>query len=385
MKILQVCNIDTAVAAFLKPLHSMFMQQDYTVHYACTQTGSLFKELQNEGLYMIHIPIHRRIYSLQNIKSIGQLAVLMKNERYDVVHVHTPIAAILGRIAAKLVRVKHVIYTAHGFYFHEHMSKLNYLFYYHIEKYFARYFTDTLHLVSREDYDLCITNQFRPKKHLVHIQNGVDLRFRFSEELINCTKKESLRKELFIQPNDIVFTFVGRLVREKGILELLEAFQHLKQECRRVKLLIIGELSTSERDQKSYRKIEKDIQNDTSIIAPGYRKDIPELLSISDVFILPSYREGLPLSIIEAMAMKKPIIATNIRGCREEVMHGKNGFLVEVGNPEELYQRMYELTVNHNLRSEFGQNSRKIAEKYFDKEEVLSKLLQLYHQIEKDQ
>ncbi|SHF28258.1 Glycosyltransferase involved in cell wall bisynthesis [Seinonella peptonophila] len=381
MKILQICNIDMAVEAFLKPFHNILVQQGYIVHYACTNTGPCFKELQHQGLHMIHIPIDREIKPISNLKSITLLTTLMKKERYDVVHVHTPLASILGRVAAKLAGVKQVIYTAHGFYFHENMSKLNYLFLYSIEKFFARYFTSMLHLVSKEDYELCIRKHFKTENSIFHINNGVDFRDRFNPKHVSESEKIRLRNEFSINKNDIVFTFIGRLVKEKGIFELIDAFQELTKSNNDVKLLIIGGLSVSERDQKSYRRLLKIIKDNTCIIPTSFRKDIPELLAITDVFVLPSHREGLPLVILEAMAMKKPIIATNIRGCREEVIHNKNGFLVEKENSLELYTRLQQLANDKALRLQFGENSRKIVKRQFDDKRTLGSQLEIYQSL----
>lgn len=264
------------------------------------------------------------------------------------------------------------------------MSKPNYLFFYTIEKFFARYFTSILHVVSREDYELCIRKQLKEKECIYYIQNGVDFRSRFNPKSISKEEQLKLKREFFINSDDIVFTFIGRLVREKGIFELLHAFQKLMESSNHVKLLIVGDLSISERDQESLKKMLLIIKNNPCITLTGFRKDIPQILSITDVFVLPSHREGLPFVILEAMAMKKPIIATNIRGCREEVIHNENGFLVEKGNVVELYARLKQLAENKEMRLQFGNNSRKIVEKKFDDREILNRQLNIYRNISEE-
>ncbi|MDA8226632.1 MAG: glycosyltransferase family 4 protein [Desulfitobacterium hafniense] len=378
-KILQICAIDTSVEALLKPLIDSLTDSGYIVHNACTDTGK-FEELTKKGLHMVDIPIERKISPLSNLKSIMKLYSLMQKEKYDIVHVHTPVAAILGRVAAKLAGVRHIIYTAHGFYFHEGMSKIQYQFYYSLEKIFARYFTNWLLLQSREDYELCVQDEFKAKESIIHISNGVDIHTKFKPELIDSKVKSHLKKELGIKEGDIVFTFIGRFVKEKGIFELLEAFHHLKKNRPNVSLLLIGDILASERDQSSYALL-KEMLHDPAIITPGYRKDIPELLSVSDVFVLPSYREGLPRSIIEAMAMGKPVIATNIRGCREEVFHGENGFLIEKEKSSELYEKMLLMLDDHHSRTSLGERSRRIAEELFDEAKVIHKQLGLFHRL----
>ena len=379
-KILQICAVDSSVDALLKPLITTLMEKGYIVHNACTNSGK-FEKLREQGLYMIDVPIERKISPISNIKSILKLYALMKKEKYDIVHVHTPVAAVLGRIAAKLVGIKHIVYTAHGFYFHEGMSKKQYQIFYNLEKFFAKYLTDWILLQSKEDYELCIEKKFKSKERIVHISNGVDIYKNFNPELIGSDVKEQLKKELGIGEKDRVICFIGRLVKEKGILELLESFSLLKKDHQNVKLLIIGEASTSERDQNTHYLLEG-MFNDPDIIAVGFRTDIPQLLAISDIFVLPSYREGLPRSIIEAMAMKKPIVATNIRGCREEVIHGENGFLVEKQNALQLFEKLDIFLNQKELRKEFGENSRKIVETQFNEEIVIQKQYELFNRLE---
>ena len=378
-KILQICAIDLSVEGLLKPLIFTLMDNGFTVHNACTDTGK-FDDLKKQGLQMVNIPIERKISPLSNFKSILKLFSLIKTEKYDIIHVHTPVAAVLGRIAAKLAGAKYIIYTAHGFYFHEGMSKKQYKFFYNLEKFFARIFTDWLLLQSKEDYDLCINDKFKNKERIIHISNGVDIKNKFNLSLIDKMKINRLKNEMGIEDGDVVFSFIGRFVKEKGVFELLEAFHRLYESCLNVKLLMIGDTLASERDQSSYVLL-KEMLNNPGVIATGFRKDIPELLSISNVFVLPSHREGLPRSIIEAMAMGKPVIATNIRGCREEVFPGENGFLVEKASVSDLYEKMKVMVDDYPSRIRFGERSRKIVEELFDEKKVIRKQLELFHKL----
>ncbi len=349
------------------------------MHNVCTDTGR-FSRLRAEGLTMIDIKIDRKISPVANIKSVIKLYKLMRTENYDIVHVHTPIAAVLGRVAAKLAGVKNIVYTAHGFYFHDDMSPTVYRTFYLIEKFFARMFTDWLLLQSKEDYELCNTDHFKNKNRIIHISNGVDITTKFNPSLIDEKQQLNLREQFCINEHDIVFSFIGRFVREKGIFELLEAFHQLKVSCPNVKLLMIGDVLDSERDQESAVRL-KQLLNDPSIIAPGFRKDVPELLSICDVYVLPSYREGLPRSIIEAMALAKPIIATDIRGCREEVFDSENGFLVRKGDSQHLYEKMKAMADDPTLRKRFGDKSRKLVEELFDEDKVVKIQLDLFEKL----
>lgn len=379
-KILQICAIDVSFESLLIPLITSLMEKGYTVHNACTDTGR-FSHLKRVGLNMVNIPINRKIDIISNMHSIRQLYKLIRREKYQVVHVHTPIAAVLGRIAAKLAGVRHVIYTAHGFYFHEGMSKWEYMFYYQLEKTFSRYATDYLLLQSKEDYEVSLNDRFQLQERIVHLSNGVDIRDKFHPDRIGTEERMRLRKGLGIGEEEVVFSFIGRFVKEKGIFELVEAFQQLASVQQNVKLLMIGEVLPSERDHTGHELVSR-MKENRHIITTGYRKDIPELLSISDVFVLPSHREGLPRSIIEAMAMGKPVIATNIRGCREEIVDGWNGFLVKKEDIGALYEKMSLLAENRELREDLGGNGRILAEKDYDEKKVIQKQLDLYSDLE---
>src|SRR5699024_6928589 len=188
----------------------------------------------------------------------------------------------------------------------------------------ARLLTDYIFTQSEEDGALAIKNNFLPKERIIVISNGVDVTNKFNPERIKQRNLKELKESLSINEKDYIITFIGRLVREKGIFELLESFRLLDEE--NVKLLVIGSASQSERDQVSKGELER-YANDKNIIFTGYRSDIPELLAITDIYCLPSYREGMPRSIIEAMAMESAIVAKNIRGSREEVDHEENGIL----------------------------------------------------------
>lgn len=378
-KILQICAIDISVDDLLKPLILKLMSEDFIVHNACTNTGK-FQSLCSQGIHMINITIDRRIDILKNIESIWNLFRLMKKEKYDIVHVHTPVAALIGRVAAKLAGVKTIIYTAHGFYFHEEMSRFQYIFYYLIEKYAARFLTDWLLLQSKEDFELALKNNFIIKEKIIHLSNGVDIWNKFNPLLFTKPEIEQFLTQERLGNGDFIFSFIGRMVREKGIFELVEAFKRVVCEYPQAKLLLIGGFLESERDQESYLQLLKEFEHE-NIRFLGFRNDIPLLMRVSDVYVLPSHREGLPRSIIEAMAMEKPIIATNIRGCREEVFNMENGYLVEKSNVNDLTLAMMEMISNPVMVRNFGMRSREIVERLFDEENVLNKQIILYRDI----
>lgn len=371
-KILQVSAVDYTVKNLLLPLIDRLKKEGFIVEIACSE-GKESKELEKRGYVFKYVKIERKISPISNIKSIINLYKIMRDGKYDVVHVHTPVAGVLGRIAAKLARIPVVIYTAHGFYFHENMSFLSYKLFATIEKIMGKYFTDYIFTQSQEDYKLALDLKIIDKDRIAWISNGVDLN-KFNPENIKIDIK-SYKENLGITVDSKVICFIGRLVEEKGILDLLEAFKYLIKDYSNLYLMIIGDASLDERDKETKQKI-KSYLDDTKlrerIILTGFRNDIPELLKISDIFVLPSYREGMPRSIIEAMAMGKPVVATNIRGCREEVVDEETGFLVSVNSPKEIYEAIKRL-IDNELIAEMGAKGRKRAIELYDEEKVLEK------------
>lgn len=224
---------------------------------------------------------------------------------------------------------------------------------------------------------MSLANSFKSKDHTLHFSNGVDIWNKFNTNIISQSETETFKNENLLNDNDFTFSFIGRLVKEKGVFELVEAFKSVASRYPHAKLVLVGGLLESERDTESYNRLMNDL-NHPNIRCVGFRKDIPVIMNASDTFVLPSYREGLPRSIVEAMALGKPIIATNIRGCREEVFPGENGFLVEKEAVSELEHAMISLLEDPELVTRYGKRSREIVEELFDEEKVLQKQIDLF-------
>jgi len=375
LKVLEVCAVDFTVKTLLLPLINKLIKEGYEVYICCTP-GKESKKIEQAGHTFKYVHIDRKVNPLSNFKSIVALYKVIKRGNYDIVHVHTPSASVLGRIAARLARVPIIVYTAHGFYFHENMSKFEYKFFTTLEKILGRYFTDYIFVQSEEDYKTAKQLKIIGESKIVCISNGVDLE-KFNIENVQIDTA-SFKTALGIPPEGKVIIFIGRLVKEKGILDLLDAFVKLAKDYNDISLLIVGDVAPNERDNRTKEKI-KNILEDKNvggrIIITGYREDIPELLKISDIFVLPSYREGLPRSIIEAMAMSKPVVTYNIRGCREEVVDDETGILVPPGDIESLATAILKLYKNSELREKMGKNGRRRAEELYDERKVIEKEL----------
>jgi len=189
---------------------------------------------------------------------------------------------------------------------------------------------------------------------------------------------------LGIDEKDKVIGFVGRIVREKGIKELILSLKQVKEVIPNIKLLIVGDTLKTDRDQRTRKRIRRFIDINklgNKIIFIGFRKEIYQIYKIMDVFVLPSHREGMPRTILEAMASGKPVIATNIRGCREEVIDGVTGLLIPVKNSTALAAAIKKLLLDKSLADKMGLAGYKRAQDSFDENQVLDKQMEIYQRL----
>lgn len=376
-KIVQVSAIDSTMNGLLRKLNEETLKAGHELICVCSE-GNNTDLMRQEGFNVVSINIDRSIRPISNLKSIFKMYKLFRKEKPDIVHLHTPVAAVLGRIASKLARVPLTIYTAHGFYFHDNMSKRKYGTFVGIEKLMAKFFTDYIFTQSEEDHQTALKNNFIDPGNIITISNGVDVNGKFNPENSILDEIQALRDEFNISNNEFVISFIGRMVKEKGIVDLLEGFSEVNDG--KAKLFVIGDRADKERDTSTYEALDK-YRSNKNIIFTGRRSDINNLLYLSDVFVLPSYREGMPRSIIEAMAMENAVIATNIRGSREEVVNGETGFICNLGAPDEIADAINKLISNESLLNNMKKQGRLRAEKLYDEDKVVEIQLEKFREL----
>lgn len=373
LKVCQLCAVDFTLEKFLVPLVSGMTNQGWEVHSVCSD-GPAVERLRTRGFKIHVIPIERGLFRLSHLSSLIRLIKLFRHEKFDLLHVHTPIAALLGRIAAKIAGISIVVYTAHGFYFHDDMPRWKYLLYVAIEK-LGGNLTDILFTQSAEDAYTAVGYRFLDSKNIHAIGNGVDLE-RFSPTNFDCAV--DVRTALEIPMDAFVVGFIGRLVEEKGVGDLLIAAKYATRKSRKIWFILIGERLASDHAKGVEVELEKIAFEDRKrVLMLGLRDDIPQLISAIDLFCLPSWREGMPRSLIEAMAMRKPVIASNIRGCREEVIHGETGILVPPRAPIELADAILQMSGRPMQCRLMGEKGRARALAFHDESEIISKQIQL--------
>ncbi len=331
--------------------------------------------MREAGYRIFTVPISRRMTDFwTHFLAMIWLYRFFRREKFDVLHVHTPIAAFLGRLAGWLAGVPLIIYTAHGFHFHDGMRKWQYGLFVFLERIAAK-LTDFSFTQSDEDRQTAIKYRIARQEKIAAIGNGVDVDL-FAP--VDSSTKNLIREELCIPSTAVVVGIVCRMVREKGLVELLEAATTLGRVFPEAYFLFVGERIPSERDssmQVEWQSASE--QLGSRLIMAGYRPDVSRMMAAMDVFCLPSYREGMPRSIIEAMMMALPVVATNIRGSREEVVNEQTGLLVPVRNAYALTQALERLIADPALSRYMGGLGRQRALELYDERRVVARQIEI--------
>ena len=368
MKVCQLCAVDFTLQKFLLPLIDGMRDEGWDVYSVCSD-GQYIAELRKNGYNVITIPIARSINPFKHVVTIIKLIKFFRQEKFDLLHVHTPVASLVGRLAAWIARVPLVVYTAHGFYFHDDMSQLKKWVFIGLEK-IAGNVTDVLFTQSQEDANTAIRKGIVKPENVFTIGNGVDIA-RFNP-VIYCNQID-LRRSLNIPEDAFVVGMISRLVKEKGVIEFLEAAVLLNESNPNIYFLLIGDRLLSDHADAVTDSIEHSkIELGKHLVMTGIRSDIPELLAIMDVYCLPSWREGMPRTIIEAMMMNIPVIATDIRGSREEVIQNETGLLVPVRQSDELAAAILKCSSHPEWSRKLGNEGRKRALLLYDESKIIS-------------
>lgn len=314
-------------------------------HCAASWTGydkleDKYEDEEKYGIIIKQIDFIRTPYDPRNIKAYKQVVELIKREKYDAIHCNTPIGGVVGRLAGKKCKVKKVIYQAHGFHFFKGAPLINWLLYYPIERYLAHY-TDAIITINQEDYNRA--KKFKLKKNgKVYYVPGVGINLAFFGDSSQNNKEK--RVELGIPLDAIVLISVGDLNKNKNNEVIIRAINDLNNANIHYILCGEGPLLAHLKD------ISKSLQDRIHFL--GYRTDIRELMAISDIFVMPSLREGLSRSLMEAMASGLPCIVSNIRGNADLIQDNK--CLCNPHNKDEFKNIISELVIDEKKRKQIG-------------------------------
>ena len=337
---------------FNLPYMRWFHEQGWRVDY-CSAGEEFVKDCDNQYT----IDIARSPFSLKNVKALRQLKKLLAENRYDILHCHTPMGGVIGRLAAKKLRQEHkikIIYTAHGFHFYRGARLLNWLFYYPVEKHLAKY-TDILVTINKEDYECALKKRFHAEE--IFQINGVGVDIADFKPLEN---KHKIRQEYGYTDDDFIMIYTAEFIMRKNHRFLIESLPSLKENIPNLKIILPGK---GERFA-SMVNLAKKLYVDDIINFCGYRKDIHNLCGLSDLYVATSKQEGLPIGVVEAIATGLPAVVSDIRGQNDIIQADINGSLYQPGNKRDFINKVMDLYKDRKKCLSLAENNVKTAEKY---------------------
>jgi len=359
-----------------------YMEKHYEVIAIAAEKERLEQYGKSNEVRTFWVEMTRKITPLQDLKAVVKLYMFFKKERPLIVHTHTPKAGIVGMLAGKLAGVPIRLHTVAGLPLIETSG-------------FKRKILDLVETFTYKLSTRVYPNSLELKKLIVKLgyakrnklkvlgkgsSNGIDTNYFDPANFIKDKEKSSYKKELGIPDEDFVYVFVGRLVSEKGINELVTAFSQLYSSHQNISLLLVGPFE--QKLDPLDNTVFKTIKSHSKIFTTGYQEDVRPYFSISDVLTFPSYREGFPNVVMQANAMGLPAIVTNINGCNEIIKDGINGKIIPVKNVTDLKANMEELLLETSLRSKLTQNARKLIQANYERSKFWAILLKEYKELE---
>jgi glycosyltransferase involved in cell wall biosynthesis len=369
-----VTTADVSLRYLLQSQLDAIRAQGYEVT-GVSSPGPDVAALEAIGVRHEAVPMTRRITPLADAWSLFRLYRLMRRRRFTIVHTHTPKPGLLAQVAARLAGVPVVVNTLHGFYFHEHTPSVARRFYVAIEKIAARC-SDVILSQNPEDIRTALREGIAPAERIRLLGNGIDIQ-RFDPVRVGGSGRRQARAALGIADDAPVVGFVGRLVAEKGVRDLLRAAQTVLDQIPSARFLFVGGTDTHKADGLT-AEVARDAGLSPACVFAGVRQDMPQMYAAMDVFVLPSHREGFPRAPMEASAMKVPCVVTDIRGCRQAVTHGRNGLVVPLGEVTALARAILTILTNPRLARRMGEEGRERAVREFDERSVFAVVLGEY-------
>lgn len=358
-----------------------YMQQFYEVTAISADKPRLEKYGKENGVNIFHVEMTREITPFQDIKALNSLYKYFRKEKPLLVHTHTPKAGILGMLAAKMAGIKIRLHTVAGMPLMETTG---------VKRKILNIVEKTTYSCASRIYpnshglkEIILNEGFTAESKLKVLgngsSNGIDTDY-FNPEKFSEIEKTRLKKEYGIPLEDLIFIFVGRLVADKGINELIGAFINTQKKHSNCSLLLVGPFE-QDLDPINEEKL-RQINMHPKIFSVGYQVDVRSYFAVSDVLVFPSYREGFPNVVMQAGAMGLPSIVTNINGCNEIIEEGLNGTIVPVKNETALQMAMQKIIHDARWRKGLKEKSRKRIATKFDRQQFWKLLLEEYKLLE---
>lgn len=350
-KRLLITSTDLMMVQFLVPHVIHLSQIGYDIDIACSEVGGRFHEVENRLASKVRrifkLRLQRSPLSVQNIKGYSELKEILTTSRYDYIWTNEPVMSVVTRLAAKKQR-KHgakVLYMAHGFHFFNRAPVVNWLIYYPVERIMAHH-ADMICTVNTEDY-------VRAKKFniaQVSYIHGIGIN---TERLSDLGRQTNIRNELNLSKNAFIILSVGELNRNKNQSTIIKALSKIKGKD--IHYVLCGKGM----EENNLKQLAERLGLMSKVHFLGYRRDVVDICSQSDVYVMPSHREGLPVSSLEAMYCGLPLVTSNIRGLTDVNKDGYNGFLCMPDDDQAYADAIDYLFENPDIRQQMGARNKK--------------------------
>lgn len=368
-KILFISNITKRITNFSLPSIKASQNLGYEFHFAanCSEFND---DPEKYGVKLHHIDLDRNPFSKQNITAYKQMLELIEKEKFDVIHCNTPIGGVLGRLCGKKAGVPKVIYTAHGFHFYKGASVINRTVFKWAEMWMAKY-TDALITINLEDYESAQKFNLRDNGKVYYVPGvGVD-----TTAIKNTNgKRNELLNEINAKDDSILLISVGELNINKNNSVIIDALKKLNNPSIHYLLCGVGDKECELKNKVKEYGLNKNVH------FLGFRNDIPQLLKSSDAYLLPSYREGLSRSLMEAMSAGLPCIVSEIRGNVDLIVNRKGGFTHRPDDINQIYNALNSIIEDEGIRNTMGHYNIDIV-KNFDVKNVKKVMENIYNEV----
>ncbi|MEM7550852.1 MAG: glycosyltransferase family 4 protein [Bacteroidota bacterium] len=377
VRVLRVTTVPISLNILLKGQFEFMRSHGFDVITASAEGNEIDELRKREGVDHYIIPLTRKITPIKDLIALWKTYWLINTLKPDIVHTHTPKAGLIGMLAAKLAGVKVKLHTIAGLPLIEAKGLKRIIL-----KLTEKLTVWSANVVYPNSYVMIqlIEKELNISREKLKVlangsSNGIDTEFFRNSDFLE-DEAENLKQKFGIRPKDLVLVFVGRIVKDKGINELVEAFVDLNEAKPNIKLLLIGPFEDDlDPISDNSRNL---INNDPSIIMTGFIKDIRPYLILSDIFIFPSYREGFPNVVMQAGCMGLPCIVSNINGCNEIIEEGVNGLIVNSKDVIALKNAINTLLENQSKRLELASNARRMIIDRYDQQIVWKAILHEY-------
>lgn len=371
MKIIHLTTIDMSLDWLLGPQLKAFRDAGHEL-VGMSAPGPHVEAIEANGVR--HVPLTaltRRPTFRADMRASWQIYRAIRRERPDILHTHNPKPGVLGRVLGRVARVPVIVNTQHGL-FAQPTDRLKRRLPVYVAERVAAAFGHVELVQNPEDVDTLIRTLKVPRRKVILLGNGIDL----SRLNGDRSARAHVRAEWGVGDDEVVAGVVGRLVREKGLRELFEALHALKPDHPQLRLVVVGPQDPDKPDGLSPEAIAE--AEELGVVFTGVRHDMPECYAGMDIFVTATHREGFPRAAMEASASGLPLVATDIRGCRQVVDNGVTGLLVPVRSPVALAAAIAELATGPMQRARMGAAAKAKAQAEFDQQRVIDLTLEVY-------